>query len=158
MRDDGALTGRLPGYRVVIVGELTCPGEEGVTEANLRKEARYLDLTEEIRGLRHPWTVHNLTLEVGTWLCGPINLYLLTEDWLHAQDGKKHLPPSVGGGGSLLVRHLPPAQREGLELFSHPPRPQILQGTLLEIDPGLPDEAANKAPSRRKSPKDYPKV
>lgn len=51
--------------RVVIFGELTCPAEEGVSEANLRKEARYQDLAEDIRGLKHPWTVHNLTLEAG---------------------------------------------------------------------------------------------
>lgn len=51
--------------RVVIFGELTCPAEEGITEAKLRKEARYVSLAEEIRDLKHPWTVHNLTLEVG---------------------------------------------------------------------------------------------
>lgn len=51
--------------RVVIFGELTCPAEEGVVEAKLRKQARYADLAEELRGLKYPWTVHNLTLEVG---------------------------------------------------------------------------------------------
>jgi hypothetical protein len=34
-------------------------------EAKLRKQARYADLAEELRGLKYPWTVHNLTLEVG---------------------------------------------------------------------------------------------
>ena len=51
--------------RVVIFGELTCPAEEGVQEARLRKQSRYVDLAESIRGLKHPWTVHVLTLEVG---------------------------------------------------------------------------------------------
>ena len=51
--------------RTVIFGELTCPAEEGVTEAKLRKESRYVDTAEAIRGLKHPWTVHVLTLEVG---------------------------------------------------------------------------------------------
>ena len=37
----------------------------GVVEARLRKLARYADLAEELRGLKHPWTVHNLALEVG---------------------------------------------------------------------------------------------
>lgn len=50
---------------VVIFGELTCPAEEGLAEAKLRKEARYSDLAEELRTMKHPWTVHNLTLEVG---------------------------------------------------------------------------------------------
>jgi hypothetical protein len=49
--------------RTVIFGELTCPAEEGVVEAKLRKQARYSSLAEEIR-TRH-WTVHVLTLEVG---------------------------------------------------------------------------------------------
>ena len=43
--------------RVVIFGELTCPAEEGVQEARLRKQSRYVDLAESIRGLKHPWTV-----------------------------------------------------------------------------------------------------
>ena len=51
--------------RVVIFGELTCPAEEGIVEANLRKQSRYADTADAIRGLRNPWTVHVLTLEVG---------------------------------------------------------------------------------------------
>ena len=51
--------------RVVIFGELTCPAEEGISEAKLRKQSRYADTADAIRGLKHPWTVHVLTLEVG---------------------------------------------------------------------------------------------
>ena len=51
--------------RVVIFGELTCPAEEGVLEAKLRKQARYAELADSIRALKYPWTVHVLTLEVG---------------------------------------------------------------------------------------------
>jgi hypothetical protein len=51
--------------RVVIFGELTCPAEEGIAEAKLRKLSRYADTADAIRGLSHPWTVHVLTLEVG---------------------------------------------------------------------------------------------
>ena len=51
--------------RVVIFGELTCPAEEGIPEAKLYKQARYADLANDIRGMKHPWSVHVLTLEVG---------------------------------------------------------------------------------------------
>lgn len=51
--------------RMVIFGELTCPAEEGITNAQLRKQARYADTADGIRGLKHPWIVHVLTLEVG---------------------------------------------------------------------------------------------
>lgn len=51
--------------RVVIFGELTCPAEEGISAAKLRKQSRYADTAEAIRGMKHPWTVHILTLEVG---------------------------------------------------------------------------------------------
>lgn len=51
--------------RVIIFGELTCPAEEGIAEAKLRKQARYAELAETLRGLKHSWTVHVLTLEVG---------------------------------------------------------------------------------------------
>ena len=51
--------------RMIIFGELTCPAEEGIAEAKLRKQARYAELAETLRGLKHSWTVHVLTLEVG---------------------------------------------------------------------------------------------
>ena len=51
--------------RVAIFGELTCPAEEGITEAKIRKTSRYIDLAEKLRSLKHPWTTHILTLEVG---------------------------------------------------------------------------------------------
>jgi hypothetical protein len=51
--------------RAVIFGELTCPAEEGVEGARLRKQARYSELAGSIRGMKFPWTVHVLTLEVG---------------------------------------------------------------------------------------------
>ena len=51
--------------RVVIFGELTCPAEEGIAEASVYKQPRYADTADVLRGLKHPWTVHVLTLEVG---------------------------------------------------------------------------------------------
>ena len=48
--------------RVVI---FTCPAEEGIAEASLYKQSRYADTADALRGLKHPWTVHVLTLEVG---------------------------------------------------------------------------------------------
>ena len=51
--------------RVVIFGELTCPAEEGIAAAKLRKESRYADTAEAIRGLKHPWSVYVFSLEVG---------------------------------------------------------------------------------------------
>ena len=51
------------GLKIVIFGELTCPAEEGILEARLRKQATYSALTEGIRA--NNWTVHDLTLEVG---------------------------------------------------------------------------------------------
>ena len=51
--------------RVVIFGELTCPAEEGIAAASLYKQSRYADTADALRGLKHPWTVHVFTLEVG---------------------------------------------------------------------------------------------
>jgi hypothetical protein len=51
--------------RIVIFGELTCPAEEGISEAKLRKESRYADLANKLRNSQNPWLVHILTLEVG---------------------------------------------------------------------------------------------
>ena len=52
--------------RTVILLELTCCAEEGVSAAQTRKEARYEELLEEIRG--KTWTARLLTVEVGA--CG----------------------------------------------------------------------------------------
>ena len=49
----------------MILGELTCPAEEGIDEAKARKQARYLPLAEQLRSSPRPWTVHVLNLEVG---------------------------------------------------------------------------------------------
>ena len=49
--------------RTVILLELTCCAEEGIQGAQLRKEARYYDLMQEV--VEQKWTVKLLTLEVG---------------------------------------------------------------------------------------------
>ena len=49
--------------RTVILLELTCPAEEGIEAAQIRKEARYAGLMEEIT--EQKWTPTLLTLEVG---------------------------------------------------------------------------------------------
>jgi hypothetical protein len=51
--------------RTVILGELTCPAEEGIDQAKIRKQARYAPLAEALMELKHPWAAHVLTLEVG---------------------------------------------------------------------------------------------
>jgi hypothetical protein len=45
----------------VILLELTCPAEEGIVAARLRKEAKYLPLLEQIK--RNKWSVTFLTME-----------------------------------------------------------------------------------------------
>jgi hypothetical protein len=49
--------------RTVILGELTCPSEEGIKAARIRKLAKYQELVEQIQAER--WTVHLRTFEVG---------------------------------------------------------------------------------------------
>ena len=49
-------------HRVVLL-ELTCPAEEGIHAAQMRKETRYLGLIEEIKTAG--WTPDLLTVEVG---------------------------------------------------------------------------------------------
>jgi hypothetical protein len=47
----------------VIMAELTCPAEEGITAASIRKKARYAELVETIKS--KGWTVHLFTVEAG---------------------------------------------------------------------------------------------
>ncbi len=49
--------------RHVVLIELTCCAEEGVTAAQVRKETRYHELVEDIKG--NNWNVELLTIEVG---------------------------------------------------------------------------------------------
>ena len=49
--------------RKVILIELTCPAEEGISAAQDRKQARYLSLISQIQ--ERKWTVKFLTIEVG---------------------------------------------------------------------------------------------
>ena len=53
--------------RTVILAELTCPAEEGITEAKIRKHARYGDLTKKIEdpSRRYPWKAYCFTIESG---------------------------------------------------------------------------------------------
>ena len=49
--------------RKVILIELTCPAEEGISAAQDRKQTRYLSLVSQIQ--ERKWTVKFLTIEVG---------------------------------------------------------------------------------------------
>ena len=53
-----------PLSRTVILLELTCPAEEGIAAAQLRKECRYADLLAQINNTK-TWKARLLTLEVG---------------------------------------------------------------------------------------------
>ena len=108
--------------RVVIFGELTCPAEEGIAEA--RRYGRCFTRAEAPLDCTRP--------HLGSWsarIRRPVNLHLPAQDRFHGHSGHDHVPPSVRGGCPMLLCHLPPPQREGLELISCPPRPQILQRT-----------------------------
>jgi hypothetical protein len=61
LRPDAVLWSSLS--RTVILLELTCPAEEGIEAAQIRKEARYASLMAEIT--EQKWTPTLLTLEVG---------------------------------------------------------------------------------------------
>jgi hypothetical protein len=49
--------------KTVIIAELTCPAEEGIEAAQLRKEARYMDLVSNVTNAG--WSIHSFTFEVG---------------------------------------------------------------------------------------------
>ena len=49
----------------VLMVELTCPAEEGIEAAQVRKEARYLPLQNEIKEHNPNWSTEVLTIEVG---------------------------------------------------------------------------------------------
>ena len=53
-----------PLSRTVILLELTCPAEEGIAAAQIRKEARYQELLEQINGTK-TWKARLLTVEIG---------------------------------------------------------------------------------------------
>ena len=52
--------------RVVILLELTCPAEEGIEAAQIRKETRYADLLTQINASGN-WKARLLTVEIGAW-------------------------------------------------------------------------------------------
>ena len=49
---------------MTIIIELTCPAEEGIENAKLRKETKYLPLISEITR-QNKFTVNCMTVEVG---------------------------------------------------------------------------------------------
>ena len=61
-RPDVVLWSRLS--RVVILLELTCPAEEGIPAAEVRKTCRYEDLVRQINE-KNTWKAQLFTLEVG---------------------------------------------------------------------------------------------
>ena len=52
-----------PGARRVLLFELTCPAEEGIEAANIKKSVRYLGLQQECESAG--WTVAIKPIEVG---------------------------------------------------------------------------------------------
>ena len=59
--------------RKVILVELTCPADENIYEARVRKETKYLPLLTEIRRTTK-WEVHLSTIEVGVRGCVGLSL------------------------------------------------------------------------------------
>ena len=59
--------------RKVILVELTCPADENIYEARVRKETKYLPLLTEIRRTTK-WEVHLSTVEVGVRGCVGLSL------------------------------------------------------------------------------------
>ena len=53
--------------KVVIWAELTCPAEENIRSAQVRKQQRYMDLAAQVR--EAGWTLHDLTVEAGARGC-----------------------------------------------------------------------------------------
>ena len=51
------------GLKTVILVKLTCPAEENIADARLRKEIKYTPLKTQITG--NAWTCHLYTIEVG---------------------------------------------------------------------------------------------
>ena len=49
----------------LILIELTCPAEEGIVPAQLRKESRYTHLVDAIQDNNRSWSIHLMTIEVG---------------------------------------------------------------------------------------------
>jgi hypothetical protein len=49
----------------VFLIELTCPAEEGIEPAQIRKEARYAPLQREIKSANSSWSVTVMTIEAG---------------------------------------------------------------------------------------------
>lgn len=54
-----------PSLKRVVLLELTCPAEEGIDNARIRKKKRYNDLLEDINKTNNAWTAMLFTLEVG---------------------------------------------------------------------------------------------
>jgi hypothetical protein len=51
---------------IVVLVELTCPAEEGIPAAKIRKEGRYMPLIEEIKNFTSSrWSPHLMTIEAG---------------------------------------------------------------------------------------------
>ena len=50
---------------MVLLVELTCPAEEGIQAARLRKEGRYTQLVNSINSNESNWSAKLMTIEVG---------------------------------------------------------------------------------------------
>ena len=55
--------------KTIIWAELTCPAEENISAAKIRKTKRYAELADQCRDQDEPWSVHPLTIEAGARGC-----------------------------------------------------------------------------------------
>ena len=72
--------------RTVILLELTCCAEEGVSAAQTRKEARYEELVEEIRATKS-WSARLLT----AWVGWTFYLSRFCDSWSELTPGERSL-------------------------------------------------------------------
>jgi len=95
--------------RVVLLIELTCPAEEGMAAAQLRKETKYSELLDSINAT-NVWKASLWTRDRGAWFSWPVFAQDLRSAWLHFVASKSLVQALVVGCCSLFVRYLPSAQ------------------------------------------------
>ena len=106
--------------RRVLLFELTCPAEEGIQVAQIKKVTRYLDLLQNIRDAH--WSPELFTVEVGAR--GPgwwFYLQSFCETRVSCVSSKLTLQNSLGCRSSLLLRNLLSPQQSHL-VPQHRPR------------------------------------
>jgi hypothetical protein len=85
--------------------ELTCPAEEGIHNAVLRKQARNKDLQTELNNGH--WTATLLTVEVGARGFGPLCISMLSKAWFFKSLKKPDLQKTFAYFRQVFVHNLP---------------------------------------------------